>query len=153
MGRNRDDERRQRIRHALRKHRIDACICALPSNVLLLSGYWPKIANAVVVATQEATALIVPEDERRLTRESWADEIETFQPGGLNKLITADEALAAPLRRISKKLGIRGHRRIAYEAGPFSEPVTYAAMNIYGESLRRRIEVLFPAVAVVAGAP
>jgi hypothetical protein len=39
---NRDEERIRRITSALAEAGVDALVCALPLNVLLLSGYWLK---------------------------------------------------------------------------------------------------------------
>src|SRR5438477_342865 len=60
----RDAERLERIQLALREARLDALVCALPSNVLLVSGYWPVVGTSVAVATRDgAVGLAVPDDE------------------------------------------------------------------------------------------
>ncbi len=48
----RDVERIKRIADALEQSHMDALVCALPINVLLLSGYWPVIGTAVAIITQ-----------------------------------------------------------------------------------------------------
>ena len=41
----RDTERRERIKYALREADMAAVVCALPTQVLLLSGYWPVVGT------------------------------------------------------------------------------------------------------------
>ncbi|HZS92056.1 MAG TPA: M24 family metallopeptidase [Chloroflexota bacterium] len=50
----RGTERVERIATGLREADLDALICALPSNVLLLSGYWPVVGNALAEDVFEA---------------------------------------------------------------------------------------------------
>jgi Xaa-Pro aminopeptidase len=69
----RDRDRIDRIRGALREAGLDALICALPSNVLLLSGYWPVVGTSVAIATRDgAVGLILPKDEAELGTAGWA---------------------------------------------------------------------------------
>src|SRR3954470_16230350 len=49
----RDRERVDRVTAALAASGFDALVCALPANVLLLTGYWPAIGNAVAIATKD----------------------------------------------------------------------------------------------------
>ncbi len=44
-----DPERHERIRAALAKSALDALVCCAPTEVLLLTGYWPVIGASVVV--------------------------------------------------------------------------------------------------------
>ena len=39
------------IRAALGDARLEALVCSLPENVLLLSGYWPVVGTSIAVAT------------------------------------------------------------------------------------------------------
>ena len=48
----RDDIRVEAIRRSLDASDLDALVCALPNNVLLLSGYWPAVGTALAVATR-----------------------------------------------------------------------------------------------------
>jgi Xaa-Pro aminopeptidase len=60
-------ERVARIEDALQDARLDALVCTLPANVLLLSGYWPVVGSAVAVATRDGPiAVLAPEDEQEL---------------------------------------------------------------------------------------
>src|ERR1041384_7338970 len=104
---NRDVERSQRITSALAEAGMDAVVCALPANVLLLSGYWPVVGTSVAIATRKgATYLLVPEDEAELAARGWADEVQTFAPGSLSALRDATEAVRTPLCETLKRIGV-----------------------------------------------
>ena len=64
-----DTERKSWIQQALAEANLDAVICALPSDVLLLTGYWPVIGASVAICFREGpTILLVPEDEKEHCR-------------------------------------------------------------------------------------
>jgi hypothetical protein len=52
MEARRDEERVRRIQSALNGAGLHAVVCALPENVLLLSGYWPVVGDALALATR-----------------------------------------------------------------------------------------------------
>src|SRR5579875_1566900 len=75
------NERIARIQTALREADLEALLCTLPANVLLLSGYWPVVGNAVAVATRDGqVAVLAPKDEGDLARRSWATKVQTYEP-------------------------------------------------------------------------
>lgn len=132
----RDPERIERIARALREARLDALVCALPSNVLLLSGYWPVVGTAVAVATREgAVGVAVPFDEEDLAQAGWADVREPFAPASLSELRPLLDAMGPALRRVIERLGV-GSGRVGYERGPMLEPSSYAGTNRYASALR-----------------
>src|SRR5690242_4131475 len=93
-----DLTRINRIREALERSNIDALVCALPSNVLLISGYWPVIGTSVAVIDRSGFVhVLAPDDEAELARGSWADVVETFSMGSLAEIKTAIDVLRAPL--------------------------------------------------------
>ena len=51
MEARRDEERVRRTRSALDGAGLEAVVCALPENVLLLSGYWSVVGDALAPAT------------------------------------------------------------------------------------------------------
>ncbi len=64
-----DEERALRIRDALARHNLDALICRLPENLVLLTGYWPVIGRSVVVVpAQGEPVLIAPSMEEEALR-------------------------------------------------------------------------------------
>ncbi len=132
---NRNPERVQRVRDALRQAKLDAFVSTLAVHVLMLTGYWPVIGTSFAVSSGDGTvALLVPEDEKRLTGSCWADLVETYSPGSLETLRTTNESAIAPLGNLLKKLGLSASR-LGYESGPVSEPSSYASMHLYGASI------------------
>jgi len=145
----RDAERIGRNHRALVAAGLDALACVLPSNVLLLSGYWPVIGASVAVITREgAVGLALPEDEADLAAAGWADARETFSPGSLTALPPLEAVLAAPLRRLLRRLGAGGGR-IGYEHGPMLEPSSYAGTNRYATAIRALLAKLCPHAELV----
>ncbi|MGH9356768.1 MAG: M24 family metallopeptidase [Terriglobia bacterium] len=131
-----DPERIDRIRKTLRENRWDMVVCALPMNVLLLSGYWPVVGTGLAIASAEGRiSLLVPEDEEDLAKHGWADDVQTFNPGALGALITTAEAIRDPLRKLAKSFPA-GPVRVGFEAYETSEPASYAAMHLYTGSIQ-----------------
>jgi Xaa-Pro dipeptidase len=134
-------ERTRRVQALLRESKLDLLVCALPANVLMLSGYWPVVGTGVALAFAEGRiALLIPEDEHDLASTSWADEIHTFHPGSLDRLETAESAIRAPLSRLVGDSATR----IGFERGEFSEPASYAAMHLYGGAMERLLAECLP---------
>ena len=68
----RDRERIALVRQALIDAGLDALVCSLPSDVLLLSGYWPVVGTAIVIVTRDAgVAVVAPADEEELAATGW----------------------------------------------------------------------------------
>jgi len=140
----RDAERIERIERALRLAGLDALVCALPSNVLLLSGYWPVVGTSIAVATREGgVGLAVPEDELDLAVGGWAEVREAFAPGSLQALPSLTEVVAGPLARVLRRLGVeRG--RIGCERAPVLEPSSYAGTNRYATGVAALLASVCP---------
>ncbi len=139
-------ERRERIRNALGEQQIDALICALPGNVLMMSGYWPVVGTGVAIASADgAIRLLIPEDEADLAASGWADEVRTFHPSSLQTLDTAAEAITKPLSNFASGAPCR----IGYEAGAASEPASYSAMHLYGGRMASLLSTCFPHAVLV----
>jgi len=120
----RDRERIDRLEMALKEAGLDAIACALPANVLLLTGYFPVIGRSLAVMTRDReVTLIVPEDERELADSDTADNLVTFRPEA------ADE-----LGRAIAQLALDG-AVVGYECGATMEPVSYVSLNLYGTTI------------------
>jgi Xaa-Pro aminopeptidase len=145
-----NSERVDRIREALSSNNWDLIVCALPMNVLLLTGYWPVVGTGVAIASREGKiSLLVPEDEEDLAKHGWADEVRTFRPGSLDKLVTAAEAIRSPLQELARSFSATG-ARVGFEAEETSEPVSYAAMHLYGGTMRLLLEDIFETATISA---
>lgn len=141
-------ERVRRNRDALDQAKLDAFIVALPSNVLLLSGYWPVIGTSLAISTRSGeTWLIVPEDERSLAEEGWADKILTFKPVNLQQITPLVDTVQALLQEAILLLHLESSR-LGLEMEPAAEPVTYAGMYNYGSALEKCIRRFSPTLSI-----
>jgi Xaa-Pro aminopeptidase len=138
------NERIVRIQTALQEANLDALLCTLPANVLLLSGYWPVVGTAVAVATRDGqVAVLAPEDESDLARRSWATRVHTYEPATLARLSSPADSVREPLSALLGDLGVRD-QRIAWEAEGFYEPASYAALYLYGPALQQVLSAVSP---------
>ena len=136
----RDPERLDRLQTAIQEAGLDAIICSLPQNVLLLTGYFPVIGTSVALMTRDRyVTLLAPEDELALADSDGADEVIGFQPGSLEQIATAAEALGKPLASVLRRLGLIG-ARIGYESGAAFQPASYVAMRLYQGAMAALLE-------------
>lgn len=148
----RDNERLTGITAALRDADLNALICTLPENVLVLSGYWPVVGTSVAVATAAGRiAVLVPKDEQDLAEGGWADEVRTYEPGSLERLVGPEESIQAPLESLLLELGA-AHGTLGYEDVPVYEGAPYAAMYVAGLSIRSVLSRAVPGSSLVTGA-
>jgi Xaa-Pro aminopeptidase len=135
------ESRKEMLQQALHAAGLDALICSLPANVLMTSGYWPVVGTSLAVVVRGGPIVVLaPEDERDLTPAGWMDEVRTFQPGSLEKLTNAQDALKKPLHDLGRELSLAG-KRIGHETGPAYEESSYASMHLFRgglEDLLRR---------------
>ncbi len=152
-GIEQDNERLDWIGAALRGGDLDALVCTLPENVLLLSGYWPVVGTSVAVATRDGrTTVLAPEDENDLTQHSFAAEVRTYQAGSLSELIGPAEAIREPLQALIADLGLHGGR-IGFEDRCMYEAASYAAMFLFGASIYDLLRRASPYASLQSGLP
>src|ERR1051325_6492542 len=131
------------IRRSLERTNWDLMACSMPSNVLLLTGYWPAAGDSVAAATREGQiALIVPQDEDDVAEHSWADEIVTYCPVPLDRLTTAEEPVFEAFANLKARLNIVADR-IGFEQTGSFEPASYAP-NLFRGSAGRILRRAFP---------
>lgn len=71
-----DNERIERVRTALQFSGLAGLVCVLPENVLLLSGYWPRIALSLVWFPAEGDpALLVPDSEIEAAEQGFVQHV------------------------------------------------------------------------------
>jgi Xaa-Pro aminopeptidase len=141
------NERVALLRHELEESGLEALVCGLPTNVLLLTGYWPVLGTAVAMVNRTGrVGLIAPEDERDLAERGWADELHLLGPGSLSDPRDALGLLRGPLAQCLRELEL-GSGTIGIETGPVTEPAPYAAFNLYGESLHDALRRALPAAS------
>jgi Xaa-Pro aminopeptidase len=150
------DDRIKRVTRALQQAGLDALVCTLPANVLLLSGYWPAVGSAVAVATRDGrVAILAPVDERELAGHGWATEERTYHPGSLARLTRPAEAVRDPLAMLLRDVGVYAdalgtrmttptNRRPMRRCICMGPPAPEAALTPAAESLTRLRSVKLP---------
>jgi len=127
-----DQERTKRVAAELKHAGLDAFVCTLPMNVLMLSGYWPVIGTAAAMGTRDGEIWIaVPEAERDLAAAAGPHRLVTFAPGSLQEV--GGLPVVPALREL---LNGRSLQRVGVELGPATVPGGYSALHIYGAQLR-----------------
>jgi Xaa-Pro dipeptidase len=145
----RDVERSSRNAQALVDMELDAFVCALPLNVLLLTGYWPVIGTSVAIATRdEYIVLLVPEDELSLAEKGWADRVVSYRAGSLDELKDMGDILSPEISRAVPELD---GKTIGFENDAVSVPVSYAAITVLGAAMRDVIANAFPTAKLFPG--
>ena len=132
-----DLERIERTRKAMHEQQVDALICRLPENIVMLTGYWPMNGFAFLVfPVDKEPVLIAPVPEEELARESWVANIRAFKWGLVD---SGDPYAVIPgiLKDTAAQLGLVG-KRIGYEgsfefiAAPYvgAEPGTFSQVTL-----------------------
>jgi Xaa-Pro aminopeptidase len=135
------------IRRSLEETNWDLMACSMPSNVLLLTGYWPAAGYSVAAATREGQiALVVPEDEDGVAEHSWADEIVTYCPAPLDRLTTAEDPVFEAFAVLKTRLRMLADR-IGFEQTEAYEPAAFAP-NLFRGSAARILRRAFPAATL-----
>ncbi len=139
-----DPERTARLCAAMKAAGLDAVVCTSPSEVLLLTGYWPIFATSVAVLTAEgALRAIVPEDEQELAAGSSGAQLTTYEPEMLTKLTGPVAQLREPLGAVLTQLGLeRATIGVRLQLGV--QPVSYGVMTEFRQSLGDLLGKLAP---------
>ncbi len=120
----RDVERIERLQAGMKETGLDALVCTLPADVLLLTGYFPVVGTSVALATRDCEVLLlVPEDEQDLA-ECCADHMVTMKSGDSGEV----------RRRLSENFHLHG-KVIGFQCGECYEPASYISMHLYSEAL------------------
>jgi Xaa-Pro dipeptidase len=142
--------REERLRAAQEAAGLDAIVCRLPENVLLLSGYWPM--NGMSFAwfpTAGTPVLIVPEGEREWAASGRWAEVRTFGWGRVDDGDPLDAA-SAHLRELRGRLASTARpARVGYE-GSFE---TVAPPHMSGEAIASALPTHAMLEAVFGAAP
>ena len=108
-----DENRLELARSAMIASDLDALICRLPANVLMLSGHWSLIGFTFLVFPREGSPLIVVPhcDEREAKEDLWNADCVSFRYGVLDAGNPYDEVTAV----LKKFVSGRGWSRIGVE--------------------------------------
>ena len=109
-----DVERWERVRTALLTAGLEALVCRLPENVVMLSGCWPVMGRSVVVFPLEGQpVLIAPVSEGPAIEQGWISDVRTFRAWRVGDE-DPEASIAKLLGQTFADLGLKG-KRIGYE--------------------------------------
>jgi Xaa-Pro dipeptidase len=138
----RDAERIERLQAAMKETGLDALAVGLPTNVLLLTGYFPVTGNSFAVVTREGEVIVyLPEDERDLAEIRCDDRVVCYKPDGI-----------PALRRLMSATASLDDKVVGFECGELYEPSSYASMHLFHTAVPELLEgaVLRPAGELLA---
>lgn len=145
-----DPERHARIVASLADSPFQAVLSASPSEVLLLTGYWPVMGASLALFTSHGdVTVLVPEDEVELAGKTSAASIVPYRCGGLGSLSSAVECLREPLGSILTSLEL-SHAVIGVEQTGNMQPSTYAVATRFRGSLLHLLKELQPEAGYLA---
>jgi Xaa-Pro aminopeptidase len=145
----RDRERVARLVDEMSREGVDVLLCGSPSNVLLLSGYWPVVGTSVALVTRDGeVAVLVPADEQRLAKRSWADAVYVMDRARLTDTRTTRDHVLEGLRHMAGRHPFRAPATIGCDGDGAFEPTTYAASWRFGAALADMIVAAFPGARV-----
>jgi Xaa-Pro dipeptidase len=128
-----DQERQDRVRRQMRGSGLDALICRLPHNVLLLSGYAPVLGNSFVLfPLEDDPVLLVPESEEEMARQGWVRAVRPFSSSSLSEISTVDEAVEPLLAKVGQERRMSGWV-VGYEHNYGSVPASYTQFAVASE--------------------
>ena len=144
-----NDERLKRVREAMEAAELDALVCRLPENVLLLSGHWPLIGWSYLFFPVAGKPLcIVPHcDEREAHEELWEADCVSF-PFGVLAGGNPYEDIAGFLK---ERVAGGSYKRIGFE-GSFetvAPPWNAAEPAIPADVTRGMLEQVFGADSLI----
>ncbi len=124
---------RQRVDRVLRQMRtsgLDALLCRLPQNVLMLTGYAPVAGNSFALFPLEGEpVLMVPESEEEMARQGWVKEIHSFTTETLHRLSSLPEVVEPILSQLAREKDLLG-KVVGYEHQFGTVPASYTQFAV-----------------------
>ncbi len=126
-----DVERWDRVRAALAAESLDALVCRLPENVVMLSGHWPVMGRSVVVFPLGGEPLLLaPVSETSAIELGWIPDVRTFRAWRIGDA-DPEDSLAALLRQALTDRGLTG-KRIGYEGSSGDVAIIQRSLEPWG---------------------
>jgi Xaa-Pro dipeptidase len=139
-----DPERHARTAASLNDSPFDAVICSSPTEVLLLTGYWPVMGPSLALfAKNGEVQAIVPEDEAELAQKTSVATIIPYTPAGLHSLATPLERLKEPLLSLLRSLSL-SQAHVGLQLTQGVQPSSYAVISEFRASLLELLMQLQP---------
>lgn len=109
-----DEARRAAVRRALDDARLDALVCRLAENVVLLSGYYPQIGQSFCVFPAAGDpVLVMPRFEQEFADRGFVEDRRVYDTWQ-SRYPAPAESIRGLLRQIVDEKGLRG-KAVGYE--------------------------------------
>lgn len=131
-----------------RKENVQAFMCRLPQNVVMLTGYQPVLGNSFCLVTLNNAGeleyrLAVPEDEKDLVPHNVAVEVKTFSEETMDSLSNTIEAVCTPLAELVRSAHLKESAVVGYEGGYSPVATSYTQVGIPGPATLDLLHQLF----------
>jgi Xaa-Pro aminopeptidase len=104
----RDPQRREMILDELEASGLEALISVSPTEVLLLTGYWPVMGTSLAICTRDGgRCVVIPKDELELATATSDAEFLTYEPSTLEHLEPLAEVLQGPVKKVISILELK----------------------------------------------
>jgi Xaa-Pro aminopeptidase len=120
-------------------------VASSPTEVLLLTGYWPVMGNSIAFFTSDGEVKVVlPEDEVELAKATSSAKLIPYKPAGLQTLADPLQLMKGPLQCVIDSLALP-HTRIGLQLGQGVQPSSYAVCTQFRSRLVELLRELAPA--------
>ena len=145
-----DPERHARCVASLVDSRYDAVVANSPTEVLLLTGYWPVMGDSVAFFTANGdVCLVLPEDELALAQKTTSARLLPYKPDGLHTLADPLQLLRGSLQCAISSLSLQS-ARIGLQLSLGVQPSSYAVCTQFRSGLIDLVRELAPAANCLA---
>lgn len=149
-----DVQRRNSVFEAMHADGLDALVCYSPSDILLVTGYWPVMGASLAFLTPGGEVqVILPKDEIELAEATTAARLIPYQPETLERLTVPAVALVEPVRQLAQRLHLGNpgsNFKIGLHLEDGMQAVPYQSVNLFRESILTLLHDAFPQAQIVA---
>jgi Xaa-Pro aminopeptidase len=140
-----DPERHARTLASLSDSPFDLVVASSPTEVLLLTGYWPVMGDSIAFFTSRGEVRVVlPDDEVELAEEMSSAKLIPYKPDGVHTLADPLHLLKEPLRCVIDGLALP-HTKIGLQLGQGVQPSSHAVYAQFRSRLVGLLHELAPA--------
>ncbi len=140
-----DPERHARTIASLTDSGYDVIVATSPTEVLLVTGYWPVMGDSVAFFTSDGEVLVLlPEDEVELAQKSSAAKLISYKPAGLHTLLDPLQLLKEPLQCAIGSLALQS-ARMGLQLSQGVQPSSYAVCTQFRSRLVELLGEVAPA--------
>jgi Xaa-Pro aminopeptidase len=148
-----DPQRREMILHELEASRLEALVSFSPTEVLLLTGYWPVMGTSLAICTRDGgVCAVIPEDELQLATSTSDAEFFSYKPATLEHLDPVTEALLDPVKNVVSRLELKSGK-IGVDLSGGAQGSSYPSVHHFRVSILPLLQKSAPDLTSVSAGP